>query len=192
MKINNGIFYLFIIALICACSTEGNSELLNADIIKYDNSKAEGGIHEIVEANELMAAQKYLEAIIELEKAQTRVLNSPDVELFMINICQKMGICHMRLSNFQESIENYSKVLSYEPDNFGALLNRSFAYRSLGKIEKALDDNNKAITFYPNRPEPFLNIAEINVFRNELDSACQNYRHAKKIGTNLSEEEIYN
>jgi tetratricopeptide (TPR) repeat protein len=46
---------------------------------------------------------------------------------------------------FEDAVKMYGKVLQIEPDHVGALMNRGAAWHSLGRFEKALEDDFKAL-----------------------------------------------
>lgn len=84
----------------------------------------------------------YQRAIEHFEKA----INLFDIPAFYFY----RGICHAQLSLFEQSIEDYDKAITLNPNDAKAYNNRGLIWQIKGNYEKALKDYNKAITLNPN------------------------------------------
>ena len=55
------------------------------------------------------------------------------------------GICFERTHNYQNAIQNLSKIISMRPDYANAYFNRGCCFEEIGEIEKAIEDYSKAL-----------------------------------------------
>jgi tetratricopeptide (TPR) repeat protein len=57
--------------------------------------------------------------------------------------------CNLKLSNFEEALEDANKVLIAVPDDTKALFRRCQAYKELNKLEEAMRDTRRLISIDP-------------------------------------------
>lgn len=50
----------------------------------------------------------------------------------------------MSIKDYDKAIEDYSKAINLNPKDFSIYKNRAFAYRAIGEIQKAEEDEKKA------------------------------------------------
>jgi tetratricopeptide (TPR) repeat protein len=63
--------------------------------------------------------------------------------------CKEKGNTYFKNGLFDEALNMYTEGLKFDHENHILFSNRSAVYLALGEFEKALDDANKSVEFYP-------------------------------------------
>lgn len=92
------------------------------------------------------------------------------------------GLDYLYVSQFDESIEYFSKAIDCDPNNYEAYYNRGCAYSNNFNNEQAFRDWNKAIELKPDFPDPYFNIGLIYRRNKDQAMACYYFKLAQKYG----------
>ena len=79
------------------------------------------------------------------------------------------------------AIEACTSIISLDPKNDGAFINRGIAYRRAGDLERALLDYNEAIRLNPLAADAFNNRGNAYKELNQFDRAIQDYDEAIRL-----------
>ena len=79
------------------------------------------------------------------------------------------------------AIEACSSVISLDPQNDGAFVNRGIAYRRIGDIERAIKDYDEAIRINPRAADAFNNRGNAFRTREDLGRAMDDYDEAIRL-----------
>lgn len=83
------------------------------------------------------------------------------------------GMAMFALTEYQRGIDDFSKAIEFNEDNYRAWTNRGLAYRVVGKYEQSLEDYNRAIEMAPQRYEGYWGRAqtsyEMQLYSRALD-----------------------
>lgn len=79
------------------------------------------------------------------------------------------------------AIESCTAVISLDPRNDGAFVNRGIAYRRIGDIERAIRDYNEAIRLNPHAADAFNNRGNAFRTRHQPDRALTDYHEAIRL-----------
>ncbi|PEN15014.1 hypothetical protein CRI94_01630 [Longibacter salinarum] len=93
---------------------------------------------------------------------------SQDVQILFANI-------QFKTEGYGASIDSYSKVLSLNPTNVEALINRGRAHLKLGNLEQAYFDAVDAIKIVPDRPAPYRVKGEAEFRARQFQNAIDTY-----------------
>ncbi len=105
-------------------------------------------------------SQNHFDRAIEIYSAiLTKKLND-EVKSIIYN---HRGMAYFVLSNYKNSLRDFTSALKYNPNNFRAKNNRGMAYKIQHKYDKALDDFNQSIQINPFQLEGYYNRALIYI-----------------------------
>jgi len=79
------------------------------------------------------------------------------------------------------AIEACTSIISFDPHNDGAFVNRGIAYRRVGDVERAIDDYDEAIRLNPRAADAFNNRGNAFRTRDELPRALRDYDEAIRL-----------
>ena len=92
-----------------------------------------------------------------------------------LHVLNVLGIISYVQDNNKDAIEFFSNAIEEHPNAVVSYLNRSCVYRNQGDINKALSDISKAITIEKNKPELYMERADIYFELKEFDKAKEDY-----------------
>ncbi len=125
----------------------------------------------------LYKEKKYAEALKEYQ----RVL-AENQALFLAY--EKIGLCHYRLDDLDNAIENFKHMLEREPQSRDTLINLSAIYFQRGELEEGMKYFNRLDENSLTDPNLFYNIG-ILLFKNgEIDLAIDNLNRCIKLDSN--------
>ena len=78
-------------------------------------------------------------------------------------------------------IDACTAIISLDPRNDGAFVNRGIAYRRAGDVDRAIEDYNEAIRLNPGAADAFNNRGNAFRTRDELDRALRDYDEALRL-----------
>jgi tetratricopeptide (TPR) repeat protein len=81
----------------------------------------------------------------------------------------------------EQSIEEYNKVLSLDPDYPDALNWIAYQYLGLEDFEKAVEYLKRYVSVLPGKPNPLDSLAEAYFGMGKLDEAIENYKKALEV-----------
>ena len=90
-------------------------------------------------------------------------------------------------NDYDCQIENYSKVIELDPNNYKAYTNRGDAYTARGKYAQALKDLNQAIQLRPDAAEAYHNRGVLSAVKANYDAAIRDYDKAIELNPNVAE-----
>ncbi len=83
------------------------------------------------------------------------------------------GMALFALSEYQKGVEDFSKAIEFNEENFRAWSNRGLAYRVLGKMDQSLEDYNRVVEIHPQQYEGYWGRAqtcyEMKLYSRALD-----------------------
>jgi len=123
------------------------------------------------------------EAAIEiLEKSYERFPNSAEVKKELLKILFEFGIylSDEFNSRFEESINQFKRLIEIDQNNYRAHYNLGIAYFNIGLFEDALKAYNKALEIKPDYAYCYYNIGLIYEVRNDLKRALEYHQNALK------------
>lgn len=91
------------------------------------------------------------------------------------------GEVYMSLDMFDEAIEDFGKVLSFDVDNIFALNNRGLCYFYEGEYQNAKNDLTSAMEIAENYPYPYFNRAVVYEKTGNFIRAAKDYNNYLKI-----------
>jgi serine/threonine protein kinase/Flp pilus assembly protein TadD len=92
-----------------------------------------------------------------------------------------IGTYYLERSLSEQSVEEFDKVLSLDPNHDGALNNKGYAYMQLKNFEKAVECLTRSASLSPRTPNPVDSLAEAYFMAGNLDLAIENYQKAITI-----------
>ena len=92
------------------------------------------------------------------------------------------GLTKMTFSDNKGAINDLTKVIKLQPNNYEAYFNRGCCYFNLRDTQKAMIDFNKAIQLNPTYAEAFYNRALLKNSINDREGACIDWNEAVKLG----------
>jgi len=81
----------------------------------------------------------------------------------------------------EQTIEEYNKILSLDPDYPDALNLVAYQYIALKNFEKAVEFFKRYVLVLPGKPNPLDSLAEAYFWMGKLDEAVENYKKALEI-----------
>jgi len=91
------------------------------------------------------------------------------------------GIAYNGKGKYDLAIDDYTKVIGFEPNNGDAYINRAWAYHLKGDDTNALTDANKAVGLAPRNAGIVETRAEIYEKLGQRDQAIADYRTALQL-----------
>ncbi|MDR1963022.1 MAG: tetratricopeptide repeat protein [Planctomycetaceae bacterium] len=98
----------------------------------------------------------------------------------------EIGLNLLAQDQFGEAAEQFSRILSVEPDNIEALRKRSQAFFYDAEFEKALADLNTAIAIAPDQPNLYIDRANMQIILDETADIREDAETALKLDPNDS------
>jgi tetratricopeptide (TPR) repeat protein len=92
------------------------------------------------------------------------------------------GIEKIRNSDNKGAIEDFTKIIELQDDNYEAYYYRANAKFNLKMAKEALLDYNKALELKPDFADGFYNRAFCKQFLNDKDGACKDWLKASALG----------
>ncbi|MDJ0899053.1 MAG: tetratricopeptide repeat-containing serine protease family protein [Xenococcus sp. MO_188.B8] len=129
------------------------------------------------QGNDLLASEKYQEAIISYDKAIE--INPDDYQAWT-----NRGVALGNLGRYQEEIASYDKAIEINPDDAYAWFGRGVALDDLGKYEAAITSYNKAIEINPDDYEAWNNRGISLEKLGRYEAALDSYNKAIDINPN--------
>jgi len=123
--------------------------------------------------NDYQKALGHLESILQEEDISTYI--DP------VTLYNYVGLLNLHLGRYQNSIDNYTYLLTLNPDYLWAYNNRGVDYYRLEDYEKSLQDHNKALELNPNYALGYSNRAGVYFKQKEFSLALQDYDKALDI-----------
>ncbi len=115
-----------------------------------------GGVYEILGDND-PAEQIYRDLLVKI----------PDDPGSLFNL----GRLLIRKKEYEESAELLSSFLEQQPGDAEAWTNLGVAQSGLGRKEEARESLNRAMSLAPERPEPYFNLARMNIMEGDTTRA---------------------
>ena len=92
-----------------------------------------------------------------------------------------IGSYYLERSLSEQSVEEFGRVLSLDPNHDGALNNMGYAQMQLKNFDKAVEYLTRLASLLPRTPNPFDSLAEAYFIIGNLDLAIENYKKALTI-----------
>lgn len=92
----------------------------------------------------------------------------------------------LRMHRPTDAIENFSRVIELDSTFAEAYNDRGVAYRSIGELDLARQDYEKAIQYDPQLFAPHLNLGVVFLWKHEWSSASESFRHTITLSPFLS------
>lgn len=140
-------------------ATQSN-ETFNPEILKH-------------EAMQLFHNSQYKKALEKLTQYLSHVKDD-------VNAILLAGNLHYQLSNFEEAISYYTKVLKINPSNFQANFNIANAYYQIGNLDFALEYMLIALKLQPDSASVLINLANLYMKQQKWLNAVEMYQNALK------------
>ena len=99
------------------------------------------------------------------------------------------GIDNIQKGNFDDGIQQFTKVLQIDSNNYFAYYHRGTAYRDIKKYKNAISDFNSCIEIDPNNSWAYFQLGGVWADQAELEKAIEIYNQALKI--NPKHVEVY-
>ena len=109
-----------------------------------------------------------IKAMAAAEEAARLEPQSREVQMLFANI-------QFKTKSYGAAIDTYSDILSLDPTNAEAFINRGQSHLRLGRLEKAYFDAVDAIALVPDRPEPYQVKAEAEFRARQFQNAASSY-----------------
>lgn len=101
------------------------------------------------------------------------------------------GVAYYQNKNPQKAINDFDKMIQIDPRNFGAYMYRGRAKESLKLLDDAVIDYDKALKMNPKFAEGlFYRGLYYKNNGNNTKKACDDLSQAKKLGFNVSEDDL--
>ncbi|RPI01590.1 MAG: tetratricopeptide repeat protein [Calditrichaeota bacterium] len=131
----------------------------------------------LVQALDAHSRQDYPAAL----KLYTQILEKSNDNKINSIIYNHRGMVYFVLSNLEEAIQDFSRSLSLNHNNFRAYNNRGLVYRMLKKYDRALEDFESSLEVEPLQPETYFNRSQVYFEINDLTNALQDCNKALNI-----------
>ena len=92
-----------------------------------------------------------------------------------------LAIAYGQMARHEQTIEEYNKVLSLDPNYPDALNLVAYEYMALKNFEKAVEYFKRYVSVLPGKPNPLDSLAEAYFQMGKLDEAVKNYRKALEV-----------
>ncbi len=99
------------------------------------------------------------------------------------------GADHYFAKQYSEAIEDLTKAIEIDPDNYRVYDLRGSAYKSLKQFDRALSDYNRALEINPQFDNAYRNRAHVFRHINLLHSATADFNTAKRYTTDDRDKE---
>lgn len=111
------------------------------------------------------------------------ILLEEDISTYIdpVTLYNYVGLLNLRLGRYQNSIDNYTYLLTLNPDYLWAYTNRGVDYYRLEDYEKSLQDHSKALELNPDYPLGYSNRAGVYFKLKEYSLALADYDKAVEI-----------
>ncbi|MDE3056908.1 MAG: tetratricopeptide repeat protein [Bacteroidota bacterium] len=125
-----------------------------------------------------LSGKDTVNAVASLEKANQLDSTAADasVELAVIYIAQR---------NFEKAAEEYSKILTFAPNNVNALFYGGFSYSMVGKFDTAKTMYQKVVELKPDYPPGYIYLGRMYHAEDSLEQEVQVYNRVLKIMDSL-------
>lgn len=150
-------FRTYFIAWVCLITTR--LATAQVDVLKYANEDA------------------YLNSLISGFQKLDFKWNLPGE----IQIDMNEGLNYLDEKNYELAKTHLTKVLKYDSNFAPARYYRGVCHKMMRRIKLAQADLVWATKLMPERPEPFIELGDINVLRYALPKANSNYQKASKL-----------
>ncbi len=153
---------------------------LSADYTNRKDTKAAELIQQTVsqdpiDTNQLVAAleislayHQYTNALATVNKLSTLM---PDD----IAVIANKGFVHLQLQDFNDSIAEFTQVISSQPTNYVAILDRAVAYLKSDKLQEAKSDYETLQMKYPYNPQVNSGLGDIALQQQDTNAAIRFY-----------------
>jgi protein O-mannosyl-transferase len=136
---------------------------------------------------------KRIDSLIELKKfeeVETSYENLLVLSPSNISYLTEKGKIESSLQKWEKAIHSFTKVLSIEPNNKGARLNRAYAFSIAKKINESIEDYTFVINHIEKENGKIYYFRALAFFQNkQTDLACNDIKSAVKFGyKNVSTE----
>ncbi len=102
---------------------------------------------------------------------------------------QKAGEKFMEAMNYEAAIEQYSRAIDVEPNNFEGYLTRAQAYENIQKYEEAMKDLEKGLVLAPKEVQIYIAMGRVYNYLGQYDEALVKLNRAASL--DKKEKEIY-
>ncbi|WP_242056808.1 tetratricopeptide repeat-containing serine protease family protein [Planktothrix sp. FACHB-1355] len=130
--------------------------------------------------NDLIASQKYEDAIASYDKA---IQFQPDYHEAWYNRGYALG----ELKRYEDAIASYDKAIQFKPDKHEVWYNRGIALGELKRYEDAIASYDKAIQFKPDKHEAWNNRGNVLYNLKRYEEAIASYDKAIQIKPDYSD-----
>ncbi len=165
-------------AILCAVLTWERSKVWKDGITLFSDALQKEKTSPIPYYNRAMAkyhTNDFAGAIQDFDSA-IRIYNK-DVDYFL-----NRGASKFALNDFTGGLADFKEILKLNPNHADAMINCANAEAMLNNFPAALDYFNKAIALKPNEKLAYFNRGHLYFRMNQLDSACEDWRHALDMG----------
>ncbi len=107
-----------------------------------------------------------------------------EIEMFNINLAitrMSLASIHAAEGKLDAAIEEYTRVLEYDPNLYLAYYNRGRAFWRKGERERAMQDMTRAINLEPGVAITYICRGDIFYDQGDLGSARKDYRKALQL-----------
>ena len=98
------------------------------------------------------------------------------------------GNYYFSKKEYSMAIEEYTKLLTLNPESIEAYGDRGIAYQSLGEAQKALADYNKAVELAPSNGWPYYNRGGLLYKLKQYRRALKDLEKAEELGYAVPED----
>lgn len=97
---------------------------------------------------------------------------------------------YFKRGDYANAIQEYNKVLQWDPDNMNALMDRANAYSLTGNYKDAISDLSRLIAMSPGFAAAYHNRGEVYVRSNNKEKAMEDFEAACRMGIKAACEGI--
>lgn len=123
------------------------------------------------EGRALMDEDKYIEALVLLDKAMRK---DPD----NAGIHNAMGVAFLRSDSTVAAVASFNRAIEADSMDYRGFYNRGNAKRMLGDDQGAIEDYNRAINAYPELADAYANRGAIYAKYQDFDNALFDFQYA--------------
>ncbi|MFH2142345.1 MAG: tetratricopeptide repeat protein [Bacteroidota bacterium] len=98
-----------------------------------------------------------------------------------INAYFNRGNCYYQLNQHKSALQDFSQTIELDSDYYKAYNNKGLVLSVLYKDSAAIDSYNRAIKINPDYSDAYLNRGISYYNLNQLNQACKDWYHAKKL-----------
>jgi len=103
------------------------------------------------------------------------------------NAHKERGATYTMEGKYDKAIEEFSKAISFDPNDAETYIGRGFIYRRKGQYDKAIEDFNIAVKLDPKATDAYMNRGHCYVDKGQNEKAIGDFSKTITLNPNLSE-----